>query len=140
MQEYHRGQVLKFGPQCVSQQGLQLAQQQALLHWSEIKYIDCIQDVLTLQQKEHLEDWATVALSSLPNVCILEAMIRHLHRLHKAMAASGQACLPVQAQHQNSAGHADMSQRQDGMERIGDNCSLIRDRIAKSRIAPGSRM
>lgn len=129
MQEYRRGATLKFGPLCISHCGLQVSEHREVLAWHQIKYVENITHALTIRQKEHLEDWATLDVSSLPNVCILEALVRHLHQMHKAMAASGHALLPVQPQNQNGAGSIDMSQRQGDMERMGGNRSILRDSV-----------
>jgi len=94
LQEYHRGITLKFGPLCVSHCGLQVPQHREALAWHQVKHIDNSKHILVIRQKEHIEDWATFDVSSIPNVCILEALVRYVHRMHKASAASERHFLP----------------------------------------------
>ncbi len=92
MQEYQRGVTLKFGPLCISQCGLQVPQHREVLAWHHVKYIDNSKHILAIRQKHHAEDWVTLSLSSIPNACVLEAVIRHLHQAHRATAVSEHTC------------------------------------------------
>jgi len=94
LQDYRQGLMLTFGPLCVSQYGLQLAQWQDVLAWHQIKYIDDRKDFLSIRCKQQQDDWAAIPLSSIPNACVLEAVIRHLHRAHRATAVSEHTFLP----------------------------------------------
>jgi len=39
--------------------------------------------------------WAMLDVSSIPNVCILEALVRHIHQMHKATAANERRIFPM---------------------------------------------
>lgn len=86
MQAYQSGAPFKFGPLCISQRGLQVPQHPEALAWDQIKYVRPIKGVLTIQQKGHAEHWATIALSTVPNVCLAETLVQRIYALHQTQA------------------------------------------------------
>jgi len=86
MRAYQSGATFKFGPLCISQRGLQVPQHPEALAWDQIKYVRPIKGVLTIQQKGHAEHWATIALSTVPNVCLAETLVQRIYALHQTQA------------------------------------------------------
>ncbi len=83
MQAYQNAAILKFGTLCISRCGLQVPEHPEVLPWDQIKYMRNIEGVLIVRQKQQVADWATIPLLTVPNVCILEAMVHSLHTLHR---------------------------------------------------------
>lgn len=86
MQAYQNGATLKFGPLCISHDGLRVSEHPEVLLWDQIKYVRNEKGVLHIQAKHTTTLWATIPLSTIPNVCLLGAMIHTIHDLHRTQA------------------------------------------------------
>jgi len=86
LSEYAHGVTLKFGPLCISLQGLQVSSQHGVLLWQQVKYIRNIEGMLIIRQKQQVGEWATIPLATIPNVCLLGAMMHAIHALHRTQA------------------------------------------------------
>jgi len=83
---YQEGVSVQFGPIVVHQEGILVAPHHHLFPWAELKYVDCIGDTLYIRQKQQCEDSACVPVAQVPNACVLEMLIRHIHRIHRENA------------------------------------------------------
>jgi len=86
MQEYQNGAMLKFGPLCISRGGLRVSENPEVLLWDQIKYVRNEKGVLHIQAKHTTTLWATIPLATIPNVCLLGAMMHAIHALHRTQA------------------------------------------------------
>ena len=92
---YREGVSVQFGPIVVHQQGIRVAPHHHLFPWAELKYIDCIGDTIYIRQKQQCEDIARIPVALVPNMCVLEMLIRHIHRVHRENAYEHAALISI---------------------------------------------
>ncbi len=83
LDRYRRGQSITFGALRINQQGISVEPHKHILPWLQVKYIDAYNDVVSIRLKHHSTPIASIPLSAIPNVCVLESLIRHIHRTHR---------------------------------------------------------
>lgn len=80
LDQYSKGIPLAFGEVTISPQGISVKQENATLPWNEVKYIDGHETVICIRRKGEDQDWATIPVVQVPNVCVLKAIVKHMHR------------------------------------------------------------
>ena len=86
MEAYQNGTTFAFGSLSISQRGIRTVEQPEVLAWHHIASLLLIKGNLTIWSKMHQEHWATIPIATLPNFCILEAMIQRVHALQSLQA------------------------------------------------------
>ena len=94
LNQYRRGILLSFGPINISQEGICVQPQKHLLPWCQLKYIDALDDMLYIRLKHQSSDIASLSLLGIPNLCVLESLIRHIHRVHREAFLQQEALIP----------------------------------------------
>ncbi len=77
---YSRGGSLVFGEIIINLQGIAIQWKQEQIPWREVQYIDGHETVICIRKKGEDQDWTTIPVTQVPNVCVLKAVVKHMHR------------------------------------------------------------
>ena len=94
LDQYRQNYTITFGPVGLNQQGVCVAPHKRVLPWCELKYIDAFNGVVYIRLKQQSDNIASIPLSSIPNSCVLESLVRHIHRVHREMHMRQVAIIP----------------------------------------------
>lgn len=74
--EYQAGKNIVFPGLCITQQ--YVCNSEEKLYWSQLSEIRVNKEQLIIKEKESLHNWLAVSVSQIPNLCVLEALLKHI--------------------------------------------------------------